>query len=347
LIDKEHELAQAIGHHDRVVREFVRVEQAISDKIPPRPRRPRRWLPLLAVLVLVVAVPMAVFAVRPHSVAANPWPNPNNTGVPAGTTLTAWSGGCTITTDNTVIDSKSVDCSGVGALVIEAANVQITKSSILGEVYLETDTAGASGWSFSLTDSEVDAGFQQLPAVGLGNFTLLRDNIHGGETAVQCESGSVAHSGDLSVSCDIRDSYLHGQDIPVGAQWHLGGFLSEGGSNTINIDHNYIACDATVYPPDGGCTGDLNLIAHFGVIQNVTINRNKFFASTNLSFCTLGGISPENPNTNHVVYTNNVFERGTNNICGDFGPVSNYQIGAPGNVWTNNLYEDGATVDPA
>jgi hypothetical protein len=343
LIDDAHELAQAIGHHDRVVREFVRVEQAISDGIPARPRRPRRWLPLLAVIVLVVAVPMAVFAARPRAVAVNPWPNPNNTGVPAGTTLTAWSGGCTITTDNTVIDSKLVDCSSGGALVIEAANVQITKSSIRGQVWLDSDVAGSPGWSVSITDSEVDAGFQQLPAVGTANYTILRGNIHGGETAAQCEMGVA----DTSATCSVTDSYLHGQDIPVNAQWHLGGFLTEGGNNTVTLTHNYVACDAPQYPPDGGCTGDINLIAHFGVMQNVTINNNKMFASPNLSFCTLGGISPENPNTNHIVYTDNVFERGANNLCGDFGPVSNFQSGAPGNVWTNNLYDDGTTVPPA
>lgn len=45
---------------------------------------------------------------------ADPWggcfPGPNNTGVPAGTQLTAYTGSCVITTPNTVIDKKIVDC---------------------------------------------------------------------------------------------------------------------------------------------------------------------------------------------------------------------------------------------
>lgn len=283
--------------------------------------------------------------IRTHALVAPPassWPNATNTGVPAGTNLTSWLGGCTITTANTVIDSKLVDCTS-GALDIRANGVQITNSKVLGQVWLDTDVAGASGWNVAITDSEVDAGFQQLPAVGVGNFTVLRSNIHGGQTAAQCEAGSA----DTSASCYVQDSYLHGQAIPVNAQWHLGGVLTEGGNNTFTLLHNYVICDGAQYPPDGGCTGDINLIAHFGVMQNITISNNKMGASADLAFCTLGGISPENPNTNHIIYTDNVFERGPTGICGAYGPVSNFESGGVGNVWTNNKYDDGTVVDPA
>lgn len=38
------------------------------------------------------------------------FPGPSNTGVPAGTTLSDYTGPCTITTADTVIDSKTVTC---------------------------------------------------------------------------------------------------------------------------------------------------------------------------------------------------------------------------------------------
>ena len=66
------------------------------------------------------------------------WPYEGNTGVPAGTTLTTYSGPCTITVDNTVIDSKTVNCS----LFIEAENVTITKSQINGRIHVDSDDCG-------------------------------------------------------------------------------------------------------------------------------------------------------------------------------------------------------------
>ena len=40
-------------------------------------------------------------------------PTPQGVGVPAGTVLSAYTGPCTITTANTVIDKKTINCSQV------------------------------------------------------------------------------------------------------------------------------------------------------------------------------------------------------------------------------------------
>ena len=164
---------------------------------------------------------------------ASSWPDASNTGVPAGTTLSAYTGPCTITTANTVIDSKTVNCPDLN---IQAGGVSIVKSKVNGHVWSAADTNPA--WTVSVTDSEVDGGLVQLPAVGTGNLTVLRSNIHGGETAVQCDDGSV---------CTVQDSWLHGQAIPPGADWHLGGFLSDGGDHDIRLIHNRVVCDP--HPP--------------------------------------------------------------------------------------------------
>ena len=263
------------------------------------------------------------------------FPGPTNTGVPAGTTLTDYTGPCTISVDNTVIDAQHVRCD----LSIQAANVTITRSHIDGIIALDTDRAGSSSWSFTLQDSEVSAGMQQLAAVSDGNSTIIRANIHGGETAVHC--------GEHASTCVVRDSWLHGQLIPADANWHLGGFLSNGGTN-VELTHNTIVCDAPANPLGEGCTGDLNLIPVFAAISHVTIEHNLLGANVGSAYCTYGGENSTSPypHADHVVYTNNVFERGTNGRCADYGPVTGFDVNGTGNVWTNNTWDDGTPVAP-
>lgn len=264
------------------------------------------------------------------------WPNASNTGVPRGTSLSDYTGPCTITKSGTTIDAKKVDCE----LVIEAAGVTIKRSKINGSVFLDSDRAGSSNWSYTLADSEVDAGVQEHPAVSYGNMTVLRSNIHGGITSVQC--------GEHAISCTVEDSWLHGQRIPADATWHLGGFLSNGG-HSIRIHHNTIVCDTPVNPRGEGCTGDLNLFGDFAVISDVVVTGNYLGANTGSSYCLYGGdaTSKPFPHANRVVVTGNVFERGTNGKCAAYGPVSSFNDGGQGNVWQNNKWSNGGQVAPA
>jgi hypothetical protein len=263
------------------------------------------------------------------------WPNASNTGVPPGTDLTTYHGPCEVTKAGTVIDAKTVNCD----LVVRAANVMIKRSKINGVVLLDSDVPGSDKWSYTLADSEVDAGVQEHPAVSYGNMTVLRSNIHGGATSVQC--------GEHAISCTIEDSWLHGQQIPINADWHLGGFLSNGGHN-IRIRHNRIVCDTPVTPSGEGCTGDLNLFGDFAVITDVIVSDNFLGANTGASYCIYGGDSATKPypHANRVTVTGNVFERGKNNKCGAYGPVSTFNSQGVGNVWENNTWSTGGHVNP-
>jgi hypothetical protein len=252
--------------------------------------------------------------------------------------LSNYTGPCTITAANTVIDSKTVNC----AMSIQAANVVIKNSKVNGNVILDTDLSGSSGWNFTIQDSEVDAGTVQESAIGWGNLKAIRVNVHGGVTAIQCE--------EKSTSCVVQDSYLHGQYIQPNSNWHLGGFLSDGGG-PITLTHNYVICDQqAVYGTDGGCTGDINLIPNFATAHDVTVDHNLMGANIHSAFCTYGGDRHDGngfPYGNHIVYTNNIFQRGSNNLCAGYGPVAGYGIGNTGNVWTGNVWDNGGTVDPA
>jgi len=114
------------------------------------------------------------------------------------------------------------------------------------------------------------------------------------------------------------------------------------------MTHNYVVCDQpATYDPDGGCTGDINLIPNFATAHDVTIDHNLLGANISSAFCTYGGDKHTSPYPygNHIVYTNNVFQRGTNNKCAAYGPVAGYEYNT-GNVWTGNVWDNGGTVDP-
>jgi hypothetical protein len=266
-----------------------------------------------------------------------PWPDASSTGVPAGTALSVYSGPCAITAPTT-ITAKTITCP---EHLLVAAKVTIVNSKVNGGVWLDTDQAGSADWQVTLVNTEVDGTTQQLAAVCCGNATLIGVNAHGGVTAVQCEEGSRG--------CLIQDSYLHGQYIKPDSNWHLGGFLSDGGG-PITITHSTVVCDQqAIYGSDGGCTGDINLIPNFAAAHDVTITGNLLGANVHSAFCTYGGTRDDangkGPSKN-IVYRDNVFQRGSNGICAAYGPVNAFDAAGVGNVWTNNTYEDGTPVSP-
>ncbi len=265
------------------------------------------------------------------------WPGPTNTGVPAGTALTNYTGPCVITTANTVIDSKTINCAdGMGIL---AANVTIKNSKVNTYILVDTDRVGGINFSLTLQDSEVDAQGSLQSAVGGANLTIIRANIHGGINGSECDPPMNF--------CTIKDSYLHNPTFVNNVDTHLGGFLSDGGVN-LTITHNSIFCDTPVNNVGGGCTGDFNMIPNFAAINGALIEHNLFGANEDLSYCTYGGEKPSSPTPHsyNIVYKDNIFQKGTNGICGAYGPVTGFDINNAGNQWTNNKYTDGSVVNP-
>lgn len=264
------------------------------------------------------------------------FPNAGSTGVPAGTKLSAYSGPCTIRTDNTVVDSKTINCD---TFEIQARNVKISKSRINGIVV----TSERTNYSFTMDQVQVVAGLVERAAVGSTNMTILRSDISGGRTTVAC-----------SFNCVVRDSYLHGQELPGGSDWHVGAFLANdagpSGRTDVTLTHNTIICDARETSNGGGCSGDINLFPDFGPVSYITVDSNLFGANTGISYCVYGGTStskPYNSGVSHIVFTNNTFQRGSNKKCGFYGPVTSFNPGLAGNRWENNRWDDGTAVQSA
>lgn len=125
----------------------------------------------------------------------------SNSGVPAGTLLSPYEGPLIIAKADTTIDSKIVR----GKLVIAANSVTLIRSKLVGNI--DSDRPGAD---VTIIDSEVDGGRSSEPAIGYANIILRRVNVHGSRVSVL--SGS---------NCLIEDSWLHGQYLAPGSDWHV------------------------------------------------------------------------------------------------------------------------------
>lgn len=256
------------------------------------------------------------------------FPTASNTGVPAGTSLTPYTGPCTITAPNTVIDAKTIACN----LSVRAAGVTVTRSKIAGTIINDVNSAG---YSFTISDSEIDAGNREGTGIGDVNFTATRVHVRGGNRSIHCEN-----------NCTVVDSYVHGQMTDLTGVLHESGIRM--GENAV-IRHNTITCDAPEVPPDAGCSAGLTGYGDFAPVQNNLIENNLFKASTG-AFCAYGGSSggkPFSSQTKSITFRNNVFERGPGGKCASYGPITAFDTTRPGNVWSGNKWDNGATVPPA
>lgn len=255
------------------------------------------------------------------------WPSTANTGVPPGSALTAYTGPMHVTSDGAVIQNRRI----TGTLVIGAANVRISRSQVNGRI--ESDS---NSHSVIIEDSEIIGDNSWTPAVGYRNITMRGVEVTGSRVSVLCGS-----------NCDIQDSLLHKQYMQPGSDWHVNGYVSNGGSNVL-IKHNTLACDVADNSNGGGCTGPAASFGDFEILSKITYDNNLFLAGPG-GYCLHAGYNPSKPygsNPTQVVVTNNVFQRGSGGKCGYWGPVTSFHTTGSGNVWSNNRFEDGQPINP-
>ncbi|PKH37434.1 protein of unknown function [Nocardioides alpinus] len=272
----------------------------------------------------VLFVPAPVITDPPEPTPTG-WPNADNTGVPAGTALTPYTGPLTIQTPGTVIDAKQVD----GSLRILAPDVTISRSSISGNVSIEEDA------SLTITDTDINAGDRAGTGLEAYNFTATRVHVVGGSRSMSCAK-----------NCTIRDSYVHGQMTDETGVHHESGIRME--QNTTLI-HNTITCDAPNVPPDAGCSAGLTGYGDFAPVRDNLIQNNLFLPSTG-GTCAYGGASggkPYSDATANIRFIDNVFTRGSGGKCGYWWPITDFDGNAPGNVWSGNVWDDGTPVSPS
>ncbi len=279
---------------------------------------------------------------------ADPWggcfPGSGNTGVPAGTQLvavndnthnppngtllsdnTGWSysnsdGYISVISSNAVIDGVSTN----GGIYVPAGDSLTVKDSATG---LINDEGASLDVEHSTIYGGTDLSFSSIN--GGSNIAVKYSNLSGGQHEVLCYS-----------NCDIENNWLHDNTDGSAQGDHQNGFLSTGGSN-FTILHNSVYCV-------GGCTADIAVLNQGGS-NDATVSNNLLVASPMAAYCVYPGpdSDPASYASNSMVWTNNVFQKGTSGKCATYGPVYGWfpEIGT-GDVWSGNIWDDGTPVTP-
>lgn len=266
---------------------------------------------------------------RPPTPPTGKFPDASNTGVPAGTTLTRYPGPCEIRSSVTI---SGVDASSCSAILVRARGVVI-RNSLLPRI----DATEGGSYSVDVADSTVKAGSWSDGAVWGYNITATRLDITGAQHSFHCAD-----------NCTVTASWLHDQYNPDGGSYHNNAFITNGGTNMV-VRGNTLHCTAILNSTDGGCTANVSLFGDFEPVTRVIVDGNLLKANaSSISYCAYGGYQPTKAYkiSTYIVFTNNVFERGTNRKCGVYGPVTSFQTSATGNVWSNNKWDDGTLLDP-
>lgn len=278
----------------------------------------------------------------------DPWggcfPGPSNTGVPDGTVLTNYTGPCSITTANTVIDKKTVNCD---RLDIRAQGIKITNTHINGRVYIDDTWCNTA--SFTITDSTVVTNDKLSRALMYCNYTATRVDLSGGGSMAICSN------------CTIQDSYLHDPQEDPDGKAHNSTVRIWANANII---HNTLWCNVrTIQSTDGsgeasGCSANQTGYSHDGnPPHNSTVTRN-FYAAIPDGYCSYGGSTGgAGANQVHdVKITQNIFQRGNKAndwkptpayICGFYGPITSMDESLPGNVFSGNTWDNGKPLQNA
>jgi hypothetical protein len=255
------------------------------------------------------------------------WPGSGNTGVPAGTGLTTYTGPCgEIRSENVTIDAKIVNCD---LTILGGGQATIRDSEVNGSVL------NSGSGSLLIESTVINGGSEHSETVGGDNITILSSNLYGNQHEVYCGS-----------NCTVDNSWLHDNFNGASLGWHQNGFLSTGGVG-YTLEHNSVSCV-------GGCTSDIGLIPN-GNISQATITKNLLVATTDAGYCLYpssgDAASGKSAIVNQITVVDNVFQRGSNSKCGYFGPVYGWNTpnSSPGtdgydNVWSGNTWDNGQSL---
>ena len=166
--------------------------------------------------------PPTVLPPTTTTTATASWPDASNTGVPAGTTLTA-SGSLVLNTPGQVVDGLDIQ----GRVTVNSDGVVIRRSRITSDSLTVLKIAdGVIG--VRIEDVEIDGTKATEGSNGIeGPATVVRADIKGVENGLQPESGSV-----------IQDSGIH--DLGAVGRPHIDGIQIDGARSNIVVRHNTI-----------------------------------------------------------------------------------------------------------
>jgi hypothetical protein len=212
-------------------------------------------------------------------------PNAATAGVPPGTTLTAYTGPLTITTNGTVIEGKIIDGATLRVL---GDNVTIKNCVIKNYGTWGIDAEGAANITVQNCDF-IASSSKETNAAILGSGTFIGNDISN-------SSNGIVLQGGASV---VRDNYIH--DLrSIDGDAHIDGISVQGGQNNVLIEHN------TIESWDTSCIIIKN---DFGPINNITVRNNLMYADADRGD-PAATVYVYGPNVTNVSIVDNYVEKG-------------------------------------
>jgi hypothetical protein len=252
------------------------------------------------------------------------WPGPDNTGVPAGTRLSPVVGQLTFSTPGQVVDAKDV----TGCITVTASNVTLSRFRVRGCAREPVISVGYGLSGIRIEDCEIDGGNlnPDASAVGYDGYTMRRCDVH--------NTGSGLH---MTNDVTVEDSWVH--DLQEGDDSHNDSVITNGGAGLV-VRHNTLENSHT-QTSVVALYGDLDAVVDVVVQDNLLVGG---------GYTVYGGSVPGKRHSAQAAgirVTGNRFSRRFFATGGSFGPVSGFDPGRPGNLWSGNVWDDtGAAVGP-
>ncbi len=273
--------------------------------------------------------PTTAAPVAPTAPAAPPptttgFPDASSTGVPAGVSLSPYTGPSTITAAGTVIDGKLITKPLV--IAASASNVTIKNSRIAAQgFWLVLNDAGAK--NLQIIDTEMDGrgNTSNDAAVAGRNYTLTRVNIH-----------STVDGLKLGDNVTVQDSYIH--DLVVSGDSHNDGMQSLG-SNDVLIRHN------TIIAPKASTSAIILSTGSADSMRRITIDNNLLGGG---AYTVYGGYQVGVDilsRVSDITVSNNRITTAVNPQGGAYGPFTS--VSKPAVTMTGNVWHDGPNAGRA
>jgi phage baseplate assembly protein gpV len=272
-----------------------------------------------------------------HNCGAQPhvcgYPDATNTGVPAGTHLLSVPGQISHGPGWYYDTGGWVEVDGNGAVLQGLSipyNVDVTGSNVTIKDVKVIATADDFGVSLRHTHNvTVEDSDIYSTSAGANLLTVGVKDIYGDATGTRVLGNNIWHTstGVQIYTGLIEGNYIHDMGYADGD--HLNGITTNGGIDALTIEHN------TVFNSFGQ-TDAISVFEDFGVEANVLISGNLVAGG---GYTVYGGQNPGGPQAYNIRIVNNRFSTIYYSQAGYYGPVSDFDPGAPGNVWSGNIWD--------
>lgn len=268
------------------------------------------------------------------------FPGPGNTGPDPTITLTAYTGPTDIHEDNVTIEGKIIGSPGGTPVDLRIGGTNfVLKNSVLYGVITQIDDPAYPNPNYTVINTRIDStGDTMFKSAQGDGITLLNNDISG------------SFSGGVCSFCRVENNWFHNQWIPDGSDAHVSGYRMD---QHTTLRHNTLSCELSnaSINTSGGCSANLTGYGDWDAVEFNTIDRNLLTSTPGATyFCAYGGSSGTGggkafaDQTNNVVFTDNVFQKGSSGTCGEAGAIVDFIPSLPGNVWTGNRWDDGTEL---